>query len=108
MLHVFSGPELDAARKNDSFQIGSFNASLRPEVPDMGWAMYFGDEFSESFEVDRVAASGFRVERFSNGDLVTVVESIEEVVNDFSRFSRRRAELKSMFPDGFFLVNSEL
>lgn len=43
MLHYFTEPELGPHEVNDSFQIGSFNAALRPDVPNAGWAMFYGN-----------------------------------------------------------------
>jgi len=107
MLHLFTSPELKPAEKNGSFQIGSFNSALKPDVPNIGWGMYYGDDFAQEVNADRIAASGFPVERLGNGYLVRVTGNIQDVANDFSFFSRRRAELKSLFRDDLFLINHE-
>jgi hypothetical protein len=106
MLHLFSKPELGPDTKNKSFQIGSFRAALNPVVPDMGWAMVYGDEFAEEVDVERIAASGFPIEKLNNGYLVRVTENIQDVASDFLLFSQRRAMLKSLFRKDFFLANS--
>lgn len=107
MLHVFAGPELAPSAKYDSFQIGSFNALLKPEVPNIGWAMVYGDEFAQEVNVRRIVEAGFVIENIGNGYLVRVTDSINDVVDDFWQFSRRRAELKKLFRDGFFLAEDE-
>ncbi|WP_257604085.1 hypothetical protein [Pseudomonas tolaasii] len=107
MLHLFSNPELGPDTKNNSFQIGSFRAALNPVVPDMGWAMVYGDEFAEEVDVERIAASGFPIEKLNNGYLVRVTENIQDVASDFSLFSQRRAELKSLFRADFFFNENE-
>lgn len=107
MLHLFTGPELSPAEKNGSFQIGSFNAALKPDVPNIGWGMFYGDEFAQEVDVDQIATSGFPVERIGSGYLVKVTNGIQDVVDDFSLFSKRRAELKSLFREDFFLINHE-
>lgn len=107
MLHLFTSPELSPSEKNGSFQIGSFNAALKPDVPNIGWGMFYGDEFAQEIDADQIAASGFPIERLGNGYLVRVTNSIQDVVDDFSLFSKRRAELKSLFREGFFLINHE-
>lgn len=107
MLHLFSGPELDPAEKNNSFQIGSFNSALKPDVPNMGWAMFFGDEFAGEVDFERVAASGFPIEKLNTGYLVRVTENIQDVASDFALFSKRRAELKSLFREDLFLIKDE-
>lgn len=107
MLHRFGGFELDSKNKNNSFQIGSFNSALKPDVPNIGWAMFYGDEFAEEIDVDRIAASGFPIEKIGSGYLVRVTENIQDVVNDFPFFSKRRAELKALFQEGFFLIQGE-
>ena len=107
MLHVFAGPELAPSAKYDSFQIGSFNALLKPEVPNIGWAMVYGDEFAQEVNVRRIVEAGFAIENIGNGYLVRVTDSINDVVADFWQFSRRRAELKKLFRAGFFLTEDE-
>ncbi|WP_454834558.1 hypothetical protein [Pseudomonas lini] len=107
MLHLFSEPELGSHEKNNSFQIGSFNSALKPDVPNIGWAMFYGDEFAEEVDADRIAASGFPVEKLSNGYLVKVTKNLQEVTSDFPLFSKRRAELKSLFREDFFLIKNE-
>lgn len=106
-LHQFAGLELDTRHKNDSFQIGSFNAALKPDVPNIGWAMFYGDEFEEAVDADRIAAAGFPVEKINNGYLVRVTENIQDVLDNFPLFSRRRAELKTLFRKDFFLIQHE-
>jgi hypothetical protein len=103
MLHVFTKPELGANLRNNSFQIGSFNAALRPEVPDIGWAMFYGDEFSSEVNAALVEDSGFAIERFDGGYLVRVTNNIQDVVDDFPLFESRRLELKNLFRKGLFL-----
>ncbi|WP_460745153.1 hypothetical protein [Microvirgula curvata] len=107
MLHLFSKPELGSDKKYDSFQLGIFNEALNPDVPNIGWAMFYGDEFAEAVDSERISAAGFPVEKMGNGYLVRVTENIQDIVSDFSVFSKRRAELKSLFPAGFFLIEDE-
>lgn len=108
MLHHFTNPELGAHEKYDSFQLGSFNSALKPDVPNMGWAMFFGEEFAAEVDFDRIAASGFLIESLSHGYLVRVTENIQDVAEDFLLFSSRRAELKKLFRKDLFLVKDEV
>lgn len=103
MLHYFTEPELEPHMVNDNFQIGSFNAALKPDVPNAGWAMFYGDEFAEKFDAERIAKAGFPIEKIGDGYLVRVTEDIQDIVRDFQLFAQKRAELKSLFPEGFFL-----
>lgn len=107
MLHVFTGPELSLSERNSSFQIGSFDSAMNPNVPNMGWGMFYGDEFAKSPGVDGMSACGFDVGELGGGYLVRVTDEIQDVVDDFSTFSARRSELKRFFPEGFFLINDE-
>jgi hypothetical protein len=107
MLHLFTSPELSPSEKSGSFQIGSFNSALKPDVPNIGWGMFYGDEFAQEIDADQIAAAGFPIERLGSGYLVRVTNSIQDVVDDFSLFSKRRAELKSLFREDFFLIKHE-
>ncbi len=104
MLHYFTEPELGPHERYKSFQVGSFKAALKPEVPNSGWAMFYGDEFAEKVDLDRIASAGFPIEKVGDGYLVRVTNDIQDIVADFQLFSLRRVELKSLFPEGFFLV----
>lgn len=103
MLHPFLPNELASLGRYDSFRVGSFNASLRPDIPEAAWAMFYGPDFCPRIDVERLLAAGFFVEQMGEGILVRVTECIEDVENDFPMFVRRRAELKCLFPVGFFL-----
>lgn len=103
MLHYFTEPELGQHEAHNSFQIGSFKAALKPEISNAGWAMFYGNEFAEKVDADRIANAGFPIEKIGDGYLVRVTENIQDIVSDFQLFAQRRAELKSFFPEGFFL-----
>ncbi len=104
MLHYFTEPELGPHELHNSFQIGSFKAALKPEVSNAGWAMFYGNEFAEKVDAERIAKAGFLVENIGEGYLVRVTEDIQDIVRHFPLFAEKRAELKSLFPEEFFLV----
>ena len=103
MLHLFSDPELGPHERRNSFQIGSFNAALKPDIPNIGWAMFYGNEFAEKIDAEGIFRAGFPIEKMSNGYLVRVTEDIKDIARDFEFFARQRTELRSLFPSGFFL-----
>ncbi|WZB69753.1 hypothetical protein WJ968_27210 [Achromobacter xylosoxidans] len=104
MLHYFTEPELGVHEVNESFQIGSFNAALKPDIPNVGWAMFYGNEFAEKVDAEGIFRAGFPIEKMGDGYLVRVTESIQDVARDFELFAERRIELKGFFPGGFFLA----
>ncbi|MFG0233429.1 hypothetical protein [Achromobacter sp. 413638] len=104
MLHYFTEPELGVHEVNESFQIGSFNAALKPDIPNVGWAMFYGNEFAEKVDAEGIFRAGFPIEKMGDGYLVRVTESIQDVARDFELFAERRIELKGFFPSGFFLA----
>lgn len=121
MLHLFTQAELnaheaaldahedefDVYNAYDSFRGGSFKASLKPEIPNVGWAMFFGDEFAQEVDAPAISSAGFPVEKMANGYLIRVTESIADVCNDYAAFSSRRAVLKSLFRANLFLMRDE-
>lgn len=50
---------------------------------------------------------GYTVESIRNGKLFRVTGSIFDIVDDFPKFSHRRAELKSLFRPEMFLIADE-
>ncbi|WP_197429996.1 MULTISPECIES: hypothetical protein [Stenotrophomonas] len=107
MLHLFTAPELGPSDINGSFQIGSFNSALNPEIPDIGWSMFYGDEFCREVDQGRINSAGFSVESFGEGYLLTVTDEISDVMNDFPLFYRRRAELGHLFRNDLFLAGEQ-
>lgn len=98
MLHVFTEPELKTINKNGNFAIGSFGSALNPEVPGVGWAMFYGDEFSTLIDPSLITESGFILDRMDNGYLVCVTNDINDVLHDYGAFCERRERLKSILP----------
>lgn len=88
------------------FRVGELN-SLVSGLTNMGWATLFGKNFVEEVDEAAIVAAGFPIQRIGDAYLVLVTDDINDVVNDFAMFSRRRAELKSLFKDGLFLINEE-
>lgn len=102
MLHVFTDPELRPSERNNSFQLGSFDSALNPTIQNSGWGMFYGDEFAQDVDVDRILEDGFFAKEMNGGFLVRVTKGIQDVVDDFSGFSVRRSKLKELFPKRFF------
>ncbi len=109
MLHLFTEPEL---RKRDaepdrSFWVGSFGGPAKPGLPNIGWAMAYGKSYAAEVDVARIRTAGFPVDQNAGVLIVRVTEKLSDVVDDFPYFSRRRAELKTLFRPGLFWVVEE-
>ena len=88
------------------FRAGELN-SMVLGLTNLGWASWFGGKYFEEINEAEIAAAGFPIQKIGNGYLVQVTEDINDVVNDFPMFSKRRAELKSLFRDDLFLIKDE-
>lgn len=55
----------------------------------------------------RIRAAGFAVEELEDVIVVRVTDGLSDVVDDFERFSRRRAELKALFRPDLFWIREE-
>lgn len=109
MLHVFTEPELywqDYAA-DTSFRVGSFGGRAKPGLPNIGWAMAFGAGHAAEVDAARIRAAGFLVDEHGGVIVVRVTEKLTDVVDDFERFSRRRAELKALFRPDLFWIKDE-
>jgi hypothetical protein len=106
MLHVFSDVERDTLHTpaGSSFQVGSFGGRAKPGLPDMGWAMAYGPEYAAEVDVSRIANAGFPVSSIGGAQVVQVTDKLADVVDDYAYFSRRRAQLKSMFRSDLFWI----
>ncbi|WP_114391082.1 hypothetical protein [Notoacmeibacter marinus] len=88
------------------FRAGELN-SLFSGFTNLGWASFFGGEYAHEVAAAAISAAGFPVQSIGDGYLVQVTEDINDVINDFTMFLKLRAELKSLFRDGLFLIKDE-
>lgn len=88
------------------FRAGELN-SMVSGLTNLGWASWFGDDFAKEVNEKAIAAAGFPIQKIGNGYLVQVTEDINDVCDDFPKFSKRRAELKALFRDDLFLIKEE-
>ncbi|UTW46448.1 hypothetical protein KFE80_06100 [bacterium SCSIO 12696] len=77
------------------------------KIPNFGWGMFLGGEFSKEVKFDLISSAGFIVKQAAEGFWIQVTEDINDVANNFTFFSRRRAELKSLFRNDLFLIKDE-
>jgi len=109
MLHVFTEPELhwqDYAA-DMSFRVGTLGGAAELGIPNMGWAMAYGKGYAAEVDAARIRAAGFPVDEQGGVTVVRVTEKLSDVVDDFDRFSRRRAKLKALFRPDMFWIREE-
>lgn len=109
MLHLFGPAETPSnpTEADDRFHRSSFGGPLNPGLPNIGWAMAYGEGYAHEVDVDRVRAHGFPIEVRDGVIIIRVTEHLSDVIDDFPRFSRRRAELKSLFRPDLFWIKDE-
>ncbi|WP_107497091.1 hypothetical protein [Thalassobius sp. I31.1] len=88
------------------FRAGELN-SLVSGLTNLGWASWFGGELAKEVDEAAISDAGFPIEKVGDSYLIQVTESIDDVINDFPMFSRRRMELKSLFRNDLFLIKDE-
>jgi len=52
--------------------------------------------------VQKISDKGFLIEKLNDGFLIKLSDKLEDVLSDYETFSRRRDELKALFPPGAF------
>jgi hypothetical protein len=109
MIHLFTDNERQQSQGGAaaSFAAGSFGGPAKPGAPNVGWAMAYGAEYLPEVDVSRIKAAGFPVDKRDSFVVVRVTENLSDVVDDFPHFSRRRAELKSLFRPDLFWIKDE-
>lgn len=85
------------------FRAGELN-SLITGLTNLGWASFFGGDFVKEVDEALISDAGFPIQRIGDGYLIQVTNDINDVINDFTMFSRRRSELKLLFRDDLFLI----
>lgn len=109
MLHLFTDAEQSSLQSSagNSFSVGSFGGAAKPGIPNIGWAMAYGEGYSTEVDVARVGEAGFLVKKIGGVTIVQVTENLSDVIDDFAYFSKRRAELKNLFRPDLFWLQSE-
>lgn len=109
MLHVFTDSERRKSPTADesSFETGSFGGPAKPGLPNIGWAMAYGESYATEVDAARIKSAGFPVDEGDGVTIVRVTDKLSDVVDDFDHFSRRRAELKALFRPDLFWIKEE-
>lgn len=107
MLHLFTDKEPQSGGASSSFAAGSFGGPAKPGLPNIGWAMAYGEEYASEVDQAKIKAAGYSVKMNDGIATVQVTETLSDVVHDFSRFSRQRSALKGMFRPGLFWIGDE-
>ena len=106
MLHLFTEPEQGRRDSNyKDFQLGYFG---RPEegVPNLGWAMVFGERYDGMYDKSGIVSAGYSVSELGNATIIRVTDKLGDVFENFDNFSLRRANLRSYFrPDFCWIPN---
>ncbi len=110
LLHYFVPLEnSERAGTPDSYFSGgiiSIKGAPGP-IPNLGWATFLGGECAKGVKPEQIAAAGYDIETINDGYLIRITDNINDVADNFAEFSRRRAELKALFPEDFFLIKDE-
>lgn len=104
MLHLFTNPELQPQDQDGDFQIGFFGLTSESKIPDIAWAMFYGNELSGEVNSGCIAKAGFPIIKIGEGYLVQVSDDLSDIASDFPTFSRKRHILRSQFREGLFTV----
>lgn len=90
-----------------NFSIASFGGVRQVALSNIAWAMHYGPDLAHLLNEPALTATGVPVEPLNGGRLVRVTEGINDLADDFPAFSRRRAEMKRIFPPGPFVIADE-
>lgn len=107
MLHLFTDAEPQQGGAASSFAAGSFGGPAKPGLPNIGWAMAYGEEYSSEVDPARLKACGYAVRVSDQITTVQVTEALSDVSDDFLRFSQRRSALKGLFRPELFWITEE-
>jgi len=69
--------------------------------------MAYGPSYAAEVDTARIKAAGFVADERDGVTIVRVTDKLSDVVDDFERFSRRRAELKALFRPDLFWIKGE-
>ena len=109
VMYLIAPPEESARTPGYSVYCKPMGPGIRKkQLPNIGWATYFGSMFKQELDVDLVRSRGYHVEELAGGYLILMSDSIGDILSDFPTFSRRRAELKKCFRPDLFEITREV
>lgn len=109
-MHIFLGPEAKGFAFDSPqmlFLAGPGEPEMNEGLTNLGGANVFSEEYAPEVDETRLLDHGFAVETVGAGKLFHVTDTLFDVVDDLPKFSRRRAELKSLFRPGMFQIVDE-
>jgi hypothetical protein len=107
LLHYFTDIEdlnLKSGTPENDFSGGH---DFGKGIPNIAWATFLGAKYAHEIRAEQIAESGFAIEKLGDGYLIRVTDNINDLAENFPYFSQRRAALKRLFRDDFFLVKNE-
>jgi hypothetical protein len=108
--HIFTDIEIKGyafGSPQKVFWAGPSQPEMRDGLTNLAWANVFSEEYASEVNEAALRAHGYAVEDVGAGKLFAVTDNIFDVVDDFPKFSARRAELKSLFRPGLFRITDE-
>ncbi len=79
----------------------------RKGLANLACSNFFGSQFESLVSFPEIEKEGFPVKPLNDGYLVDISTDLFSVLDDFPEFSKRRAALKQIFPEGTFRIGGE-
>jgi hypothetical protein len=95
------------SRNLNFFRSGLFMSPTSNSIPNLGWANFFAETKADNIQFGLIQDQGFDVEATHDGNIVYVCPDLKTVDGNFPEFCRKRDVLKSLFPEGYFLIKQE-
>lgn len=110
-LHLFASIDLTMYDEGimhwSSFSGGSFGGRMRPSIPNISWAMLYGDELPQCGDINVIESEGFKIESSARGPVIKITDNLRDVMHNYEYFSQRRAKMKSIFHIDVFDIKNE-
>jgi hypothetical protein len=109
VMYLITPPEESLKTPGISYYCLPIGGTIKDkQLPNIGWATFFGSLFKGEVDADLLRSHGFHVEELAAGYLVLMSETITDVRDNFMTFSKRRAELKKYFRPNLFKITREV
>ncbi|WP_443751356.1 hypothetical protein [Asticcacaulis solisilvae] len=105
-LHLITDYERDNSELQQedaySFFLGAFPTSIKGGMAELAWANYFGTRWSEFIDSDFLTKNSAEMDSVLGGNLLSVTNSIDDLISNYQIFNETRRILKGSFRGGFF------
>ena len=83
--------------------LGSFGGPAQPGIPNAGWAMAFGQKYTD-IDILGLRNAGINVHESGQSKIFQITDELSDLIDRYDYFEKARTKFKSHFQENTFLL----